>query len=206
VHYLGGSQGGIMGGTVLAMAPPLQRGVLVVGGANYSLMIWRSTAFSAIGSLWLGAHADPQAREFLFAVFQSAYDASDPLTYADLLAAPWSGGPAKRTLLIESIGDAQVPNLATETMARSYGLQMLAPAVTPVFGVPEAPGSIEEGSALLQVDTGLGPLPPTGNLPAESDNGAHGAAVDAPAVLGIVERFIFKGVIENLCDGACDPG
>jgi len=22
----------------------------------------------------------------------------------------------------------------------------------------------------------------------------------------IVERFIFKGIFENLCDGPCDPG
>lgn len=206
IHYLGGSQGGIMGATVMAMAEPLRRGVLVVGGANYSLMIWRSTAFSLLGEIWEGSHADPQEREFLFALFQSSMDLSDPLTYTDLIAEPLGGGAAKRILLVESMGDAQVPNIATEAMARTYGLQMLGPAVAPVFGVADAPGPLAEGSALLQIDTGLGPVPPGVNLPLGEDNGAHGAAVDDPSAIAMIEQFLFTGVMENLCDGPCDPG
>jgi hypothetical protein len=206
VHYLGGSQGGIMGGTVMAMAPALRRGILVVGGANYSLMIWRSTAFSALGEVWSASHADVQDREFLFSLFQSSFDLSDPLTYADLLTAPLGGGPAKRVLLVESIGDAQVPNIATETMARTLELPMLGPAVSPVFGVEAAPGPVEDGSALLQIDTKLGPVPPGVNLPLDGDNGAHGAAVDDPSAIEMIEQFLLTGVMENLCDGACDPG
>lgn len=206
VYYLGGSQGGIMGGTVMAMAPPLQRGVWVVGGANYSLMIWRSTAFSQLGEIWKGSHKDPQGREFLFSVFQSAFDLSDPLNYADLLREPLGGGEAKRVLLIESIGDAQVPNVSSELMARTLDLAMLAPAVAPVFGLAEATGPLTSGSAMLQVDTKKGPVPPGVNLPLDADNGAHGAAVDDPSALAMIERFLIDGVIENLCDGACDPG
>ncbi|MBK8265436.1 MAG: hypothetical protein IPK80_29425 [Nannocystis sp.] len=57
VNYIGGSQGGIMGGTTVALAPNLDRGVLVVGGANYSLMVWRSTSFAAVNDLWEGQPA-----------------------------------------------------------------------------------------------------------------------------------------------------
>jgi len=206
IVYLGGSQGGIMGGTVMAMAPPLRRGVLVVGGANYSLMIWRSTAFSQLGEIWKGSHRDPQDREFLFSLFQSAFDLSDPLTFADLLAHPPDGGEAKRVLLIESMGDAQVPNIATETMARTLELTMLAPAVTSVEGLTEATGPLTSGSALLQIDTKRGPVPPGVNLPLDEDNGAHGAAVDDPSAIAMIEQFLVDGVMENLCDGPCDPG
>ena len=206
VHYLGGSQGGIMGATVVAMAPNLARGILVVGASNYSMMIWRSTAFSMLSTAWAGSHPDPQEREFLFALFQSAFDRADPAIHAELIAEPLGGGPPKRLLLIESIGDAQVPNIASETMARSFDMQMLVPAVTDVWGLEQALEPTLEGSALLQVDTGKGPLPPTQNLPPPDDNGAHGAAVDDPVIVDIIVRFIFKGIAENLCSGPCDPG
>ena len=206
VQYLGGSQGGIMGGTVVAMAPNLQRGILVVGGANYSLMIWRSSAFSALSDAWKLSHADPQEREFLFALVQSAFDRADPSILAELITHPLGGGDPKRLFLIESIGDSQVPNIASETMARSFEMPLLTPSPKPVWGAPESADPVQEGSALLLVDTKLGPLPPTGNLPPDGDNGAHGAAVDDPALIEVIERFFFKGLAENLCDGPCDPG
>lgn len=206
VHYLGGSQGGIMGGTVMAMAPNLSRGIAVVGAGNYSLMVWRSTAFSQLNSLWEGAQPDTQDREFLLAVFQSTFDRVDPIIHHELLDEPIGGGPAKRLMLVESMGDCQVPNIATEVMARSMGMSMLGPPVEAVWGVEPELGELTEGSVLLQVDTLKGPRPPDTNTPPEDDNGAHGSAVDDPAVLAIVERFIFKGIFENLCDGPCDPG
>jgi len=206
VHYLGGSQGGIMGKTVVAMAPNLSRGILVVGAGNYSLMVWRSTAFSLLNGLWEGAQPDTQDREFLLAIFQSTFDRVDPIIFKELIDAPIGGGPPKRLMLVESMGDCQVPNIATEVMARSMGMSMLGPAVEPVWGLQDAVGEVTEGSVLLQVDTLKGPRPPDTNIPPADDNGAHGAAIDDPAVVGIVERFIFKGIFENLCDGPCDPG
>lgn len=206
VHYLGGSQGGIMGGTVVAMASNLNRGIAVVGAGNYSLMVWRSTAFSQLNTLWQTAQPDIQDREFLFAIFQSTFDRVDPIIHRELIDEPLNGGPPKRLMLVESMGDCQVPNIATEMMARSMGMSMLGPAVEPVWGLDDVLGEVTEGSVLLQVDTLKGPRPPDANLPPEKDNGAHGAAIDHPAVVAIVERFLFKGIFENLCDGACDPG
>ena len=206
VQYLGGSQGGIMGATVVAMAPNLPRGILVVGAGNYALMIWRSSAFSMLSDAWSSSHPDPQEREFLFALVQSSFDRADPLVFSEFIEAPLAGGEPKRLLLIESIGDSQVPNIATEAMARSYDMPMLAPGLTPVWGVEDANEPLLSGSVLLQVDTGKGPLPPIENLPPDGDNGSHGSAVDDPAMIAIVERFIFKAIAENLCDGPCDPG
>lgn len=205
VFYLGGSQGGIMGGTIVGMAANLHRGVLVVGGANYSLMVWRSTAFSDVNSAWEPFHPDDVEREFLFAIYQSVFDISDPVVYAEQIAGldPVMPGPEKSLLLIESIGDSQVPNLASELMARSYEMQMVDEPAYPVWGVP---GSSEPilGPALLQVDTGNG-LSPAVNLPPPDDNGAHGTAVDTEEVQAAVVEFFFDGQVQNHCDGPCDP-
>ncbi len=206
VHYLGGSQGGIMGGTVVAMAPNLSRGIVVVGGGNYSLMIWRSTAFSMLNGLWETAQADIQDREFLFSIFQSTFDRADPVIHKELIDEPLGGGEPKRLMLIESMGDCQVPNIATEVMARSMNMSMLAPSVDGVWGLENVTGEVTEGSVLLQVDTLLGPRPLDVNMPPEDDNGAHGAVIDDPTVVSIVERFLFKGIFENLCEGPCNPG
>lgn len=199
VHYVGGSQGGIMGGTVTAMAPNVSRGVLVVGGSNYALMVWRSTAFGELNGLWKGTQPSTQDREFLFALFQAVFDRADPLTYARQIA-----DAGDRLLLVESIGDTQVPNIASEVMARTYGMKMAGPSVTTVWDVADAPPDFE-GSAILQVDTQKGPLPPQENVPASDDNGAHGAAVDSAAVQEIISLFLSKGVVANSCSGACDP-
>ncbi|MDC0675148.1 hypothetical protein [Nannocystis radixulma] len=199
VYYIGGSQGGIMGATVTAMAPEIRRGVLVVGASNYSLMVWRSTAFDQVNSVWAATQPSTQNREFLFALYQAVFDVADPLTYRSVIE---TAGDS--LLLIESIGDAQVANIASEAMARSYGMTMAAPPVYPVWGLEDAPPMFT-GSALLQVDTKNGPLPPLENLPADGDNGAHGAAVDDPAVQAILGAFLLEGIVDNTCDGACDP-
>jgi hypothetical protein len=195
-----------MGGTVVAMAPNLSRGIVVVGGGNYSLMIWRSTAFSMLNSLWETAQADIQDREFLFAIFQSTFDRADPVIHKELIEQPLGGGEPKRLMLVESMGDCQVPNIATEVMARSMNMSMLAPAVDKVWGIEDVTGEVTEGSVLLQIDTQLGPRPLDVNMPPDDDNGAHGAVIDDPAAVLMVERFLFKGIFENLCEGPCNPG
>ena len=163
-------------------------------------MVWRSTAFAQVNSVWAATQPSTQNREFLFALYQAVFDVADPVTYRSVIE---DEGDA--LLLIESIGDAQVANIASEAMARSYGMAMAGPQVYPVWGLDEAPPMFP-GSALLQVDTKNGPLPPAANLPADGDNGAHGAAVDDPAVQAILGAFLLDGVVDNTCDGPCDPG
>src|SRR5262249_51825457 len=52
-YYFGISNGGIQGAGLLALGPDLQRGVLNVPGADWSLLIWRSTDFNALKPLLL---------------------------------------------------------------------------------------------------------------------------------------------------------
>jgi hypothetical protein len=206
IQYSGGSQGGILGGTIMALAPNFKRGALVVGGANYSLMVWRSTSFEDVNNVWSLTHADTLEREILFSLFQSVFDFSDPMIYAETIRKqPFAGNEPKQLMLVEAIGDTQVANIATEIMARTYEMVLLSPSVTPVWGLTPA---TEPGSdlALLQVLTAQSsPLPPTANIPADSDNGAHGAVADSQAVRETLRLFLEEGVIQSACDGACDP-
>lgn len=206
VYYLGGSQGGIIGGTVMALFPQITRGVLVVGGGAYSLMVWRNTDWPQIEGIWSIYQRDPIDRELLFAMFQSQFDLAEPATYADhLWRDPFPGNPAKRILLVESYGDSQVTNISTEMMARTYGLPMSAPALYDVPGVPNETAPID-GSALLQVDTkNTTPMPPKENLAPSEDNGAHGSAADDPTVQQIMLEFLQTGNVTHHCDGSCDP-
>ena len=206
VFYLGGSQGGILGGTVMAIAPQVKHGGLVVGGGVYSLMVWRNVTWPEIEGIWNIYQRDPVERELLFAIYQSQYDLADPSIYADhLWRDPFDGNPQKRILLLEAYGDSQVPNISTEMMARTYGIPMSAPGLYDVPGVPNETAPIE-GSALLQVDTkSTNPMPPKQNLSPEDDNGAHGSSIDSPVVRKIIKDFLASGIVTHQCSGSCDP-
>jgi hypothetical protein len=205
LYYIGGSQGGIFGGTAMGFFPHIDRGVLVVGGGVYSQMVWRSVDWPTFDMVWSGYQTEQMDREFLFAVFQSLWDYAEPATYADhLSASPLAGNPDKRIMLVESYGDSQVPNISTEMMARTYGMPMSDPPLYDVYGVPNQPSPID-GSALVQVDTKLGPPPPIENLPGADDNGAHGASADSASIQMMIQDFLLTGQVVHHCTGPCDP-
>jgi len=72
-------------------------------------------------------------------VYQATFDLVDPVIYPEQIrdVPPFAGNDPKELLLLEAIGDAQVPNITSEMMARSYGMEMAGPAVYEVFGVPK---------------------------------------------------------------------
>lgn len=208
LYYYGISQGGIEGGTLLALSPDLQRGALNVGGGNYSLMVMRSVDFRTFKQLLNLTYPSQRDQQLLVALSQSFWDFSDPISFAervrrrplpDLDGAPL---PARPLVLQEAIGDSQVPNLATRLLARSYGLPLLQPAVeeVPQLGTIEVPSE----AAYVQWDVAPQPLPGLGNTPPDADNGAHGAIRKLPALVEQLRRFFRPdGLVENTCDGAC---
>lgn len=208
VYYLGGSQGGIFGNTIVALSPDLDRGVLNVGGGNYSMMLPRASAFAQFQVVLGAAYPDPLALQLLVALSQSYWDYSDPISFArtnlqDELPGP-DGQPMakKRILLQESRNDSQVPNLATRTVARTMGLLQLGPAVEPVFGLVPAAGPVD--SAYVQYDTRLEPPPSKTNVGTGIDNGAHGSLGKIPAVVQQIDAFLRPGgVVRNTCGTSC---
>jgi hypothetical protein len=207
MYYFGVSNGGIQGGAFLALSPTVERGVLNVPGAAWSLMIFRSTQFNPLFPLLEGLVPDRVHQQLLIAVSQSEWDHTDPLTFAPhLVKDPLPGSGRKRVILQESIGDAQVPNIATRLLARTIGLSGIG-LVQPVPGVEEVAGPVD--SAYTQWDTHASPLPPAGNKPAPDDNGAHNAIQGLPALREQIRLFLRPGgEAVNTCGGPCDfpPG
>ncbi|MEK6606908.1 MAG: hypothetical protein AABZ30_04530 [Myxococcota bacterium] len=202
IHYWGISLGGIMGGSLAAYSPDIERFALGVPGGNWAMMIQRSSNWPEFGLTLYGSYTDRLDNIVLLAMFQTGFEFSDPYTTAPrVLSDPLPGVGEKRILMYEAVGDSQVPNIATETVARTMGIPLLAPPVHGVFGLEERKGPVD--SAIVLYDLDLEPAPSTSNAGSGADNGSHGLTNIQPAVHRQIRALFEEGTIENTCDGAC---
>lgn len=191
-YFYGCSQGHILGGTYLALSPHITRGVLSVGGADFSLMMFRARPFGLFLNAIAQTVPDALDQQKFAALLQTGFDRIDPLTYAPhVLTSPYPSAPTARRLLVQyGLGDAQVPNVATELHARALGLVQQLPATREVPALSRQQGALE-GSALVQLDFLLPePLPGTvADLPSE-DNAVHEGVRRDAAGRDQVDRFL----------------
>ncbi len=209
IYYAGGSLGGIQGSSFVAMSPRITRGVLSVPGAGWLNMLTRSTHWNQLAPFISAIYPDPLLQQIGIALLQSLFDHSDPVNLSrHLFERPLEDAPPSRVVLLhEAIGDSQVPNLASEMLARAIGVPLVTPSVYDVPGLDtvELPTT---GSAMMQIyEPGLvdDNMPPDQNVPPSSDNGTHGSAPYLPNVLDQAFGFLLDGEIVGVCDGACDP-
>ncbi len=201
LYYYGISDGGIQGGTFMALSKDITRGVLNVPGSEWSLMMLRSADFNGLKMFLDSVYPDQLDQQILIAAMQSYWDYTDPINYAPhLLANPLPGTPTKHMLLQESIGDAQVPNLATRVLARAVGVPG-NDLEQPVFGIVDMPAPLD--SAYTQWDVHPTPLPADVDKP-PMDNQAHEAIRRLPALIAQLQAF-FKpnGMVTTTCTGPC---
>jgi len=197
VYYYGLSQGHIFGSTFMAYDPFIERGVVGVGGANYSMMLERSRDWPTYKTTLIGAYPDALDVTICINLMQMWWDATDPTTtspgfYDD----PIPGTPTKQLLMHMAMGDDEVPNISAEYQARTMGTPILGPAVYSVFGIEEVTGPITSGGALVQYDGGdRGPLT---NEPPD-DNSAHSLTRKQPATLRQMAHFYATGEIVAEC-------
>jgi len=207
IYFCGLSQGHILGGTYLALSPLIDRGVLGVGGANLSFIMFRAGPFVGFLGFIAIRVPDELSQQKLTIQIQSSFDRIDPLTYAPLvLDELLPDGPAERRVLLQiGIGDAGVPNLASHLHARALGTFHLMPAPRPIAGLPPT-DSPHDGSALVEFDFGIDPLPGIQAIPPTSDTEAHEGVRRLEAAKEQLDRFLRPGGrIEHTCDGVCDP-
>src|SRR5262249_32184977 len=168
VFYDGNSQGGIFGGTVMAVAQDITRGVLGVPGMNYSLLLTRSSDWAVYSSIFYPAYPNELDHPLVLALAQMLWDRSDPDGYAPHMTThPLPNTPAHTVLLHVAFGDHQVANVATEVEARTIGASIHQPAiaplrnpdVTPYFGIPAIPSYPFDGSAMVVWDSGAATPP-----------------------------------------------
>jgi hypothetical protein len=179
VFYDGNSQGGIFGGTVMAVAQDITRGVLGVPGMNYSLLLTRSIDFTAYAAIMNPSYPNQLQRPLLLALAQMLWDRSDPNGYAfHMTSDPLPNTPPHEVLLHVAFGDHQVAPVATEIQARTIGASIHQPAiapgrhsdVNPYYGIPAIPSYPFNGSALIIWDSGAATPPITNTAPMVGDD------------------------------------
>ena len=200
VVFLGISLGHILGSTFLAYDPFVSRGVLHVGAANWALMFERSKNWAIYGLPLKGSYGTLLDAVIMEQALQFALDIVDGATVAPLSI---PGTPAKQMLMVTSIADAQVPNLASFYQARSLGLTLLTPSVVVPFGF-DAMKAAAADRAYVIVDEHPTPLPPETNEVFAFDNPAHENPRRREAVQQMMQEFWANGVVHNTCAGACD--
>jgi hypothetical protein len=206
-YYFGGSQGGILGASLMALSTDIERGLLAVPGQSYNLLLNRSVNFDPfadqIYSLYNWNGLDMQLN---LALVQGLWDRAEPTGYSKYIRTNLLPGTPPHEVLIQvSKADHQVTNLGAHIMARTIGgVVNLAPLIRDVWGLEVVNGK-HTGSAMLEVDFG-NPDPPATNIPHWGDDmrDPHGRATELSNIGASLSTFYATGVAENQCNGPCD--
>jgi hypothetical protein len=211
VFYDGNSQGGIFGGTVIAISQDITRGVLGVPGMNYSLLLTRSTDFAVYAGLLYPSYPNELHRPLGLALIQMLWDRSEPNGYAHHMTTdPLPNTPPHKVLLHEAFGDHQVANIATEIEARTIGASIHQPAiatgrhsdVVPYYGIPAIPTDPFDGSAFIVWDSGAATPPTTNTAPATGED-PHSDPRNSPVARQQKSDFLQSaGAVVDVCSGA----
>ncbi len=131
LFYDGNSQGGIMGGSLVALSPDIRAGVLGVPGMNYSTLLQRSVDFDTYAAFFYTAYPASLDQAFTLSLIQTLWDRAEMNGYAQHLRAddPLPNTPPKRVLLHPAFGDHQVSMTTAEVAARTIGAKVHCPAV-----------------------------------------------------------------------------
>ncbi len=207
LFYSGISQGGIFGGTVVALSTDLTRGHLGVPGNNYATLLHRSHDFEASLTLMNLRYPDRADQTILIALAQLLWDATDPVSYYRRLKAdPLPGTPSHDVIVAPAKGDYQVSVMTNEILARTdVGIPLMAHYGADVWGLTEQPYP-HQGSGVVLYDFG-NPWPPPGNIPPEDDLGdPHEKPRRADHHQQQMVHFFRTGEIIDVCGGdGCTP-
>ena len=204
----GAGLGGALGASFTALSPDVARAALAAPGGAWSTMLTRSIALSPLMDRIEEGYPDPLDVQILVALLQARFDHADPANLgALLLARPLPDAPSGRVVLLqEATGDAVVPNVATEILARSVGVAQLSPGGAAVWGLDQAsPPTQRSALAQYEIEGWGSPEPPAANLPAKTDNGVHAGLNLLPNAHLQIAKLWLDGTVDQLCKGPCNP-
>jgi hypothetical protein len=161
IAFLGESFGTIVGGVLAAVEPDIDLYVLDVAGAGMlDLAICNAPGLATVvlplAQAIFGADGRMDRFHPAVAMLQTLVDPADPLTYArhilrDRLEVNGAALAPRSVVVLEVVGDEVIHNLATESLARAMGLEVLAPGAVP--GLPTVPspaaGNLDGHTAVL---------------------------------------------------------
>lgn len=204
LHYAGGSQGGIFGGSFMALTRDVDRGYLSVPGNNYSTMLHRSTNFDEFNELMEMTYPESADRNINIALMNLLWSTTEPASFLrHVRAEPFDGDDPRDVFLAVAKGDYQVATITNENAARSdieipllenYDEQR-EPFGAEVVDYPHS------GSGTVLFDFG-NPWPDPGNVPPDDDIGdPHGWLASVDGHFDQIETFFRDGEIVDICDG-----
>ncbi|MDQ3364519.1 MAG: hypothetical protein M3680_03730 [Myxococcota bacterium] len=204
VHYYGISQGGIMGTTVCAIDPVIEKCVVQVGAINYSLLLERSRDWPTYRTTLIGAYPDPLDTTLIINLLQHEWDRSEPTSIADVIVGDgFPGTPKKHVFMQVAIADDEVSNLASEYQARTMGIPVVLPSPYKPYDLATTSSPVTSGMVIY--DFGLGSsIPPTNEPP--PDNDVHSNIRNKQATVDMMKHFYETGEIVQLCTAptGCD--
>jgi hypothetical protein len=209
LFYDGNSQGGIMGGSLIAVSPDIHRGILGVPGMNYSTLLNRSVDWEGEYAVpFYEVYRDPLERQLLFALIQMLWDRGETNGFAaHLTSDPLPNTPKHEVMLQVAFGDHQVTNVSAEVEARTIGAPIMLPGLpagrhwemSPYFS--DTASYPYKGTALVYWDSGNA-TPPNGNIPDSQNGDPHGHPRSEPAAGWQEAEFLLSGRMVDVCGGA----
>jgi len=218
VYYYGISQGGILGGALVAISQDIRRGVFGVTGMNYSLLLDRATGFDDLRPFMDQAYTNEFDRRVVFSSIQMLWDRGETNGYAwHVTNDPLPNTPSHTVLMQDAFADHQVTQWSADIEARTIGASIHSPVlvpgrsidVSPYFGIQPIESYPHFGSAVFVWDTGPydmmankgTPPPPVGNEPIREGADPHSRPrVQPGARLQISEFLRPSGRIIDACD------
>ena len=210
LFYSGNSQGGIFGGTFMAVSPDVVRGHLGVPGNNYSLLLHRSTDFTSYFTILRGVYRTPIEQAVVLGYTQLHWDGTDPVSYLRHISAePFPGASPHAVIVGPGKGDYQVAVMTNEIAARSdIGIPLLANYDRTRMPWSCTPAAYpRRGSGVVLYDFG-NPWPTPGNHPPmrEMVGDPHERPRRSDVHQRQIANFFRTGEIIDVCGGdGCHP-
>lgn len=199
-YFYGNSQGGILGLPYVTISPSIERGVLGVAGAPFSLLLPRSTNFESYFTLLQTMYPDYLEISLWLGMMQVVWDSGEPTGYMDSMhREPFDGVP-KNILLQVGIGDTQVNTLGAGILMRGVGGGLVADPSRPVWGLEELPNGTV-GSGLVEWDYGY--EEPIISVPPVVEDNPHDRVRREFLGQEQLHHFLQTGELVNYCDGHC---
>lgn len=200
-YYFGGSEGGIMGTTYMALSTDVTRGVIDNLGQPYSLLLNRSVDFDPYLSLLQQTYPNALDIQMAIGLDQMLWDRSEPSGFSTSITTNlFPGTPAHSVLMQVSIGDHQVTTLGAHILAQAAGAVTVTPANRPIYGINGMAPPFTVPATIVEYDFGLPPVPIT-NVPMRQGTDPHGELKSTPAAISQASHFLLTGEVQSYCDG-----
>jgi hypothetical protein len=196
--YRGDSQGGIFGGTFMAISTDITRGLLGEPGAPYNLLLNRSADFSGFLLFLRGSYPNALDVQLVIDLADLLWDRAEPDGYISYIRQNMlPGTPAHDVLIDVAIGDHQVTPLGAHFIARTIGAMNLEAVNREIYGVPDAASGFS-GSGMVEWSFGLPPAPIT-DVPMTLGTDPHDTLRTYTDAQDMADHFFRTGLINQSC-------